>query len=389
MNAASGHYCFVNDRGGGCALRAGYIFKRILLAIAAVLLCGQAMAVEALTLPPDTPTIDLRGAIERYFNQGERIQVSTAPGADGIVRRIEVRSENPEGTSDWIVFALANPSDEQIDRLLVAPHYRLVGSGLIWPDLGSERIRAVTPSEGFAPVRLPGNEDDVFRITLDPGAVVTYWRACAPGAGTAALLAKAFEDMVTLHALSRVVLGIAGLLALFLSVLFVVKGTAMFPATAALAWAVLAYISIDFDFWSRLFQTAGGNVNTWRAGTEVVLAGALVIFLYTYLHLHRWHVRYSQWPFFGCSPRSARRVHRRRPERRRRRGADLARGHRGGRACRHPLSFAARIRPGDHADPDLLVPSSGSRPLFSPSPAASTTRSCSRRSPAASCWSSC
>ena len=32
---------------------------------------------------------------------------------------------------------------------------------------------------------------------------------------------------------------------------------------------------------------------TWRAGTEVVLAGALLVFLYTYLHLHRWHVRYS------------------------------------------------------------------------------------------------
>ncbi len=277
-------------------MRAGHIFKRILLAIAAMLLCGQAMAVEALTLPPETPTIDLRGAIERYFNQGERIQVSTAPGADGIVRRIEVRSENPEGTSDWIVFALANPSDEQIDRLLVAPHYRLVGSGLIWPDLGSERIRAVTPSEGFAPVRLPGNEDDVFRITLDPGAVVTYVAELGDPRLPELLLwePKAFEDMVNSYTLYRgVVLGIAGLLALFLSVLFVVKGTAMFPATAALAWAVLAYISIDFGFWSRLFQTAGGNVNTWRAGTEVVLAGALVIFLYTYLHLHRWHVRYS------------------------------------------------------------------------------------------------
>ena len=34
-------------------------------------------------------------------------------------------------------------------------------------------------------------------------------------------------------------------------------------------------------------------METWRAGTEVVLAGALVVFLYTYLHLHRWHVRYS------------------------------------------------------------------------------------------------
>ncbi len=111
-------------------MRAEHTLKRILVAIAAILLAGQALALEAVSLPIEAQTVDLGAALERYLDQGERIQVSTAPGTDGIVRRIEVRSDNPEGTSDWVVFALANPSDEQIDRLLVAPHYRLVGSGL-------------------------------------------------------------------------------------------------------------------------------------------------------------------------------------------------------------------------------------------------------------------
>jgi PAS domain S-box-containing protein len=277
-------------------LRAGHILKRVTLAIAAFLLAGQAAAIEAIPIPLDASTIDLGGATERHFTQADRIQVSTAPDATGIVRRIEVRSQGPGGTSDWAVFALANPFDEQIDRLLVIPHFRLVGSGLIWPDLGSQRVAAVTPSEGFAPERLPSDEADVFRITLDPGANVTYVAELSDPALPEVLLWQpdAYEDMINSYTLYRgVVLGIAGLLALFLSVLFVVKGTAMFPATAALAWAVLAYISIDFGFWSRLFQTTSGAMDTWRAGTEVVLAGALLIFLYTYLHLHRWHVRYS------------------------------------------------------------------------------------------------
>ncbi len=277
-------------------MRAEHTLKRILVAIAAILLAGQALALEAVSLPIEAQTVDLGAALERYLDQGERIQVSTAPGTDGIVRRIEVRSDNPEGTSDWVVFALANPSDEQIDRLLVAPHYRLVGSGLIWPDLGSQRIRAVTPSEGIAPERLPSNEADVFRITLDPGAIVTYVAELgSPDLPEIHLWQpEAYEEVVNSYTLYRgVVLGIAGLLALFLSVLFVVKGTAMFPATAALAWAVLAYISIDFGFWSRVFQSTAANMDTLRAATEVVLAGALLVFLYTYLHLHRWHVRYS------------------------------------------------------------------------------------------------
>jgi diguanylate cyclase (GGDEF)-like protein/PAS domain S-box-containing protein len=244
----------------------------------------------------DADTVDLGGAIQRFDNQPDKIQVSTAPDTNGIVRRIEVRSENPEGSADWIVFALANPSDEQIDRLLVVPHYRLVRSGLIWPDLGWDRIRAVTPSEGFAPQRVPSNDADIFRITLDPGAIVTYVAELSNPTFPEIHLWRpsAYEAMVNSYTLYRgVVLGIAGLLALFLSVLFVVKGTAMFPATAALAWAVFAYISIDFGFWSRVFQGASGHMETWRAGTEVVLAGALLVFLYTYLHLHRWHTRYS------------------------------------------------------------------------------------------------
>jgi hypothetical protein len=97
--------------------------------------------------PPSTsPT---RSTIQH--TDGDRIQVSTAPGADGIVRRIEVRAR--EAGQNWVVFALANNGDEQIDRLIVAPHYRMVGSGLIWPDLGLSRIVTITPSTGDPPER--------------------------------------------------------------------------------------------------------------------------------------------------------------------------------------------------------------------------------------------
>ena len=53
------------------------------------------------------------------------------------MRRIAVKARESGTRPDWIVFALTNDTDEQIDRLLVAPHFRLVGSGVIWPDLGA------------------------------------------------------------------------------------------------------------------------------------------------------------------------------------------------------------------------------------------------------------
>ena len=75
-----------------------------------------AHAVEAVNVRLDAAAIDLTAATELQKTDGDRIQVSTAPGPDGIVRRIEVRAR--EGNTNWAVFALTNNSDEQIDRLI-------------------------------------------------------------------------------------------------------------------------------------------------------------------------------------------------------------------------------------------------------------------------------
>src|SRR6185312_15245226 len=131
-------------------------------------------AVQSIRVSPDTDAIDLTRAVERHSAQGDRIQVSTAPGADGIVRRIEVSALEPGAQPAWIVFALTNDSDEQLTRLVVAPHFRFVGSGVIWPDLGSSRINNLPPRQGGVPESQEHAESDLFRLTLDPGTTVTY-----------------------------------------------------------------------------------------------------------------------------------------------------------------------------------------------------------------------
>ena len=267
----------------------------ILLAI----LCGlgtAARAVEPVSITKDVTALDISRTGTWYRDVDGSLKISTAPDRDGIVRRVEISPKNPGGTSNWYVFALANDSSEQIDRLIVAPHYRLVGAGLIWPDLDSERIAAITPSEGFSLEPAEDREADSFLVTLDPGAVVTFVAELRSPLLPRLYLwdPEAYKDTINSYTLFRgIVLGIAGLLALFLTILFVVKGTSMFPATAALAWAVLAYISIDFGFLSKVIEISPGNEQIWRAGTEVALAGTFVIFLFTYLNLNRWHDHFS------------------------------------------------------------------------------------------------
>ena len=266
-----------------------------LFAAFAILLGGlvPAAAVEAIGVRLDAAAIDLTAAVERHRTETDRLLVSTAPGPDGIVQRMDVRAR--EGNLNWAVFALANSGNEQIDRLIVVPHYRLVGSGLLWPDLGLSRVVTIT-SSGDRPERQVATGADVYRITLDPGAVMTYVVELRTSKLTQIYLWEpdAYKDKINSITLYYgIVIGISGLLALFLTILFVVKGSVMFPAAAALSWAVLVYIGIDFGFWGKVFDMSAGAEQVWRASGEAVLAGTLLVFLFAYLNLNRWHVRYS------------------------------------------------------------------------------------------------
>ena len=168
--------------------------------------------------------------------------------------------------------------DEQIDRLIVAPHYRMVGSGLIWPDCGTSRIVNITPSSGDPPERLDNPSADVFRVMLLPGTAITF--VAEPRTPNLPQLylweLDAFKDKInSLTLYHGIVIGIAGLLALFLTILFVVKGSIMFPA-AALGWAVLIYIGIDFGFWGKVFDMSSGAERIYVFG-EAILAATLLV----------------------------------------------------------------------------------------------------------------
>ncbi|WIJ24596.1 putative bifunctional diguanylate cyclase/phosphodiesterase [Devosia sp. RR2S18] len=254
-----------------------------------------AMAFEVIAVPEDVNAVNLSDVIEVQPGREGRVQLSTAPGDDGIIRRIEVLATEPGTNPAFALFALRNDSDQQIERLLVAPFFRLPASGIIQPDLGDDRIEALTPSAGIRPVRLTDSEADVFEVTLDPGSTVTFVAELASGQLPELYLwqPNAYRDYVNSFTLFRgVVLGVASLAAVFLTIMFVVKGRGVFPATAAFAWAVLIYLLIDFGVLGRLLGLPAGGVQPLRAAAEAGIATTLAGFLFIYLNLHRWHLRF-------------------------------------------------------------------------------------------------
>ena len=354
-----------------------------------MLLAAQpARAVEAVNVRLDAAAIDLTAATDVQKTDGDRIQVSTAPGPDGIVRRIEVRAR--EHNNNWAVFALTNNSDEQIDRLIVVPHYRMVGSGLFWPDFGLSRIASITPSSGDRPVRQENTTADIFRVTLDPGTVITFVAELRTDKLPQIYLWEpdAYKDKVNSFTLYYgIVIGIAGLLALFLTILFVVKGSVMFPAAAALGWAVL-------DLYRHRLRILGQGVRhvgrrrarlaRLRRGDPVGDAAGVPVRLSQPLALAR-----ALRPHHARLAGRARRAHRGggvRSRRRLRHRAHVACRHRGVRAGAGGLSLHPRLRPRGAADPDLAACWwYGPRPPDLPSPGSSPTTSSVPRCSAAWC----
>ncbi|WP_162651945.1 EAL domain-containing protein [Lentilitoribacter sp. Alg239-R112] len=273
-----------------------FLLVLILVLFSIITVPNQVLAYDPVQITSEDRAINLTSAVEIFPQQGAAFQVSTAPGTDGIVRRIEVRATGEQHAGNWAVFVLANGTSEQIDRLIVAPHYRIVNAGIIWPDLGSKRINSITPSEGFALDREQSDDADIFRITLNPGTVVTFVVELTSDNLPQMYLWEpgAYKDTVNSFTLYKgILIGIAGLLAVFLTNLFIVRWTAMLPATAMLAWTVLTYISVDFGFLPELLSIGPEELQYWRAGAEVLLAGSLIIFLFTYLSLHNWHTNLS------------------------------------------------------------------------------------------------
>src|SRR5258706_7392788 len=167
------------------------------------------------------------------------------------------RASTPGTNPSWAVSALQNETDKPIERWLTAERYTVVGSGIIWPDLDARRIEAVTPSFGFLPERVKNDRADIFRITLEPGQTITYAAELASDRLPRIYLWKPLD--YELKARDRqlfngIMLGITGLLGVFLTAVFAANHKAIFPSAALVAWCVLAYFCVDFGFWHKLFQ---------------------------------------------------------------------------------------------------------------------------------------
>jgi diguanylate cyclase (GGDEF)-like protein/PAS domain S-box-containing protein len=264
------------------------------LAILAMLtvLTEPAFALKPIVIEPDQDRVEVTTLGEFYDARGDSLQVETAPAADGMSGRISVTAKTPGTSPNWIVFALTNPTDKPVERWLTAARYNVVGSGAVWPDLDAQRIEAVTPSMGYIPERIKSDRADIFRITIEPGQTVTYVAELSSDRFARLYLWKPLEYELysrDRQLMNGIMLGLTGLLAIFLTAIFAANHKAIFPSAALVSWCVLAYLCVDFGFFHKLFQLKPEDNAVYRAASESAVAASLVIFISVFLRIAFWH----------------------------------------------------------------------------------------------------
>jgi diguanylate cyclase (GGDEF)-like protein len=257
-----------------------------------VTVVGRAEALTPIPVGADQERVEITRLGEAYEGRGDSLQVETAAGSDGVSGRMTVRASVPGTSPNWMVFALTNKTDKSLERLLTADRYTIVGSGTVWPDLDARRIESVTPSVGFVPERIKSDKADVFRITLEPGQTITYVAELAGDRYARMYLWQPIDYEIKSRdrqLFNGAMLGLTGLLAIFLTSIFAANHKLIFPAGALVAWTVLNYLCVDFGFFHKLFNLRPEDNAVYRAAGEAAMASSFVIFLSTFLRLGLWH----------------------------------------------------------------------------------------------------
>ncbi len=256
------------------------------------ILFGSAIAhaQEVISLPVANDAINLSSVGQRYESVNPNLQIEVL-SADATQReQLSVSGLSQRTPYRWLTFTLANTTGETIKPLIVVPQRGFVGTGLIWPLIGGQTVLSITASSGAEPERVLGRPG-VFRLSVESQRVVTYvveingnW---PPRLGL--WNERAYKFHLENRSLYRgFLLGLIGLIALYLTILFFVSRQMAYLSGALLSIAGTLLLLLEFGFFSQEYFSSPMTSVKLRSATEALMALGVFAFFHTFLLLrHR------------------------------------------------------------------------------------------------------
>jgi len=246
-------------------------------------------------LPVGNDAVNLAEVGQRYESQDPNLQIQI-PGVDGAgSEELIVSALSERAPYRWLKFSLVNSTDSVVKPLIVVPRRGFAGTGLIWPLIGGKTVLSIVASSGAEPEAVPGRSG-IYRLSVGPKQTVTYVVEISgnwpPRLGL--WNERAYQFHLESRALFRgLLLGIAGLIALYLTVLFFVSRQATYLSGALLSIASTVLLLSEFGYFSHGLLGSADMAIKVRSATEALMALGVFSFFHTFLLL-----RY-RLPFLG------------------------------------------------------------------------------------------
>lgn len=256
-----------------------------------VLTGGSAYARDIVSLPNGAVSLELVSTLERIEQGQPEFRVQTAPDGAGTSFEIIVDSKGRGPIYRWVVFALRNVSQQRLEYQLVTQRRGFSGSGFYTSKLIEKPIVAIRASTGSQPaISLSEDGSQQISIVLLPGQTKTFVAEIAgdwPQSLTLWNKVELDKRVVQEAFLKGLLLGIAALVAIYISTLFIVRRRLMFPMASLFALSAVAFICGEFGFLPSTFGIVTITDEIFRAATEAVMCFSLFGFLLTFLELPR------------------------------------------------------------------------------------------------------
>lgn len=251
---------------------------------------GGARARDIIDAPFDAVSIDILRFAEQIQSSANETDVEAAPDVSGgqSSMRLSARSQGP--IYRWLVFSIRNSSPIPLEYVVAARHKSFVGSGVIWPEFASRILVDGQASPGLPPTPEQLNTSDGFSFRIDSNQTITYalevdgdwpdnlrlWQRDA--------FAAQRQQVSFFHGL---LLGIAILVAIYISSLFIIRRKLIFPSAALLAWCSVSYLAIEFGYLPILIDVSSALQIKIRALVETAMAFSMFASLYTFVELRK------------------------------------------------------------------------------------------------------
>ncbi len=238
-------------------------------------------------MPVPDDAINLSTVGQRYENSDPNLQIQVLSADASQREELTVPALSQRAPYRWLAFELVNTTNDILKPLIVVPRRGFVGTGLIWPNIGNQTILSITASSGAEPERVAGRSG-VFRLNVAPQTTVTYVVEISgnwpPRLGL--WNEEAYEFHLENRSLFRgFLLGLIGLIALFLTVLFFVSRQSVYLSGAILSTAGTLLLILEFGY---LPFNSLALVVKLRGATEALMALGVFSFFHTFLLLrHR------------------------------------------------------------------------------------------------------